>query len=82
MLLDAGAKLAKGIKHSAWVVDLVVKRGNVKRAVLALIEVMRKRIVLKGMEHIGGRLPRDVVGILSRWVWSTRFDERWAVVSH
>src|SRR3990167_2043465 len=79
--------LAKGAKMSnvrAQIPDrmrfIVTKRQNVKRGLLVFIGVLRKRFSVSGggTEYTQGRLPRDVVGLLGRCVWSTRLDERWA----
>lgn len=82
LLLDSGAKMSnvlEKVKIPSWVTEIVTKRQNVKRGLWAFIGVLRKRFLLgdAGLEHIGGRLPRDVINMLSRWVWATRFDPRW-----
>ena len=58
---------------------IVTKRENVKRSLSTFIGVLRKRFAVSGggTEYTRGRLPRDVVGVISRWAWSTRFDGRW-----
>ena len=82
LLFDKGAKMSsvhEGAEIPDWVHDIVAKRQNVKRGLLALIGVLRKRFAVRGggTEYSQGRLPRDVVGLISRWAWSTRFDKRW-----
>ena len=84
LLLDNGAKISnvsEGLQIPKWMNTIVAKRQNVKRGLLAFIGVLRKRVAVSGSgtEFTGGRLPRDVVWLMGRWVWSTRFHERWAV---
>lgn len=80
ILLDAGASVSN-MKRAIppWVHGIITKRLYVKRSLLALIGVLRKRFGVYGAstEHIGGKLPRDVVWLLSRHVWRSRFDSRW-----
>ena len=73
-----GAKMTSG-KIPDWMKAIVAKRQNMKRGLLAFIGVLRKRLAVSrgGTEYTGGRLPRDVVGVISKWAWSTRFDKRW-----
>ena len=73
------SNVLEGVGIPDWVHDIVAKRQNVKRGLLALIGVLRKRFAVRGggTEYSQGRLPRDVVGVISRWAWSTRFDGRW-----
>ena len=62
-----------------WMNAIITKRQNVKRGLLVFIGVLRKRFAVSGggTEYTRGRLPRDVVGVISRWAWSTGFDGRW-----
>ena len=78
LLLDKGAKMTSG-KIPDWMKAIVAKRQNMKRGLLAFIGVLRKRLAVSrgGTEYTGGRLPRDVVGVISKWAWSSRFDKRW-----
>lgn len=81
-LLDAGAKLPL-LKIPPWMKRIIAKRTKVRSALLVLSGVLRKRftVVNCGMDHIQGRLPMDIVRMLERLVWDTRFDERWGEVS-
>ena len=79
-LLDAGAKTSD--VHNdipAWMTDIIRKRQKVKQTALTLIGVLRKRFSIKwtASEHIAQRVPRDIVNLLSKCVWNTRFDARW-----
>ena len=79
MLLDAGAKLYrvdKSIEIPFWLQIMSTKRSNALASVWALLKVMRKRFKIEG-QHIGNRLPRDLSVLISKYLWSTRFDERW-----
>lgn len=82
MLLDFGAKISnvhEKIRAPNWMNGIVKKRQNVKRGILTFIGVLRKRISIScaTTRHIGNRLPRDVVNLLSKCVWKMRFDPRW-----
>src|SRR3990167_10727342 len=82
LLFDKGAKVSNlhdVVEISDWMNAIVTKRQSVKRGLLAFIGVLRKRFAVSGggTEYTRGRLPRDVVGVISRWAWSTRFDGRW-----
>ena len=79
-LLDKGAKMSNVARAIPdWMEDFVTKRRNVKRSLLTFIGVLRKRFAISGAgtEHIRGRLPRDVVGVISKFAWTTRFDGKW-----
>lgn len=73
LLLDAGAKVTSAIPD--WMKGIVAKRQSVKQGLLAFLGVLRKRFGV-------GWLPRDLVGLLGRWVWSTRLDARWMLAVH
>ena len=82
LLLDKGANMSKvreDVEVPDWVSAIIAKRQSMKRGLLAFIGVLRKRFTVSGggTEYTRGRLPRDVVGVISRWAWSTRFDKRW-----
>lgn len=82
-LFEAGAKISivcEAVEIPDWMEEIVEKRRHVKRGLLSFLGVLSKRFVVVGgggTEHIGGRLPRDLVGVLRSYVWRTRFDERW-----
>ena len=83
LLLDKGAKMSnvhKDVEIPNWMNAIIVKRQNVKRGLLVFVGVLRKRFAIScgGTEYTRGRLPRDVVGVISKWAWTTRFDGRWA----
>ena len=84
LLLDKGAKInnIKITKIPDWMKSIVIKRENVKRSLTTFIGVLRKRFTLSGggwnTEYTRGRFPLDLVRLLGRLVWATRFDERWA----
>src|SRR3990167_7510313 len=85
-LLDKGAKMSnvpKNIRIPNWMNIIVTKRQNVRRSLTTFTGVLRKRFAVSGggTEYTRGRLPRDVVGVISRWAWSTRFDGRWAATA-
>src|SRR3990167_9136929 len=74
LLLDKGAKMSnlkKGFQIPDWMNAIVTKRQNVRRSLLTFIGVLRKRFTVSGggTEYTRGRLPRDVVGVISRWAW-------------
>ena len=78
-LLDAGAKISNvrnDVRIPDWVGAMITKRKNVVASLRVFIGVMRKRYNVEG-QHIGNRLPRDLVKLISKHLWSTRFDERW-----
>lgn len=77
LLLDAGAKLRT--VTSTEIPDWIKGRQAVKRTLLHLIGVLRKRYQLPcaATQHIGLRIPRDVVSLIITCVWDTRFDSRW-----
>ena len=80
-LLDAGAKISnlnKDIKIPDWIETIIIKRKNAIRSIGVFLGVMRKRFEIQG-QHIGNRLPRDVVGLLGSYLWETRLDERWII---
>src|SRR3990167_354936 len=82
LLLDKGAKMSnvcEDVEITDWMNVIVAKRQNVKRGVLMFMAVLRKRFTVCGVgtEHIRGRLPLDIVRLLGRCVWGTRFDKRW-----
>src|SRR3990167_1842812 len=82
LLLDKGAKMSNVryvVEVPDWVNVVVAKRQNVRRSLTTFIGVLRKRFAISGggTEYSQGRLPRDVVGVISRWAWTTRFDKRW-----
>ena len=86
LLFDKGAKVSnvhENVRIPDWMNAIVAKRQNVKRALWTFIGVLRKRFAVSGggTEYTRGRLPRDVVGVISRWAWSTRFDGRWAATA-
>jgi hypothetical protein len=79
-LLDVGAKMSNvkaDIEIPDWMSAIISKRENALQSLWAFLRVMRKRFHVEG-QHIGNRLPRDLVGLISTYLWSTRFDERWA----
>lgn len=82
LLLDAGATMEnvhQDVEIPEWMDALLRKREAVKRGLLTFLGVMRKRFEVPhgGMEHMGDRLPRDMVSMLSAYVWNTRLDSRW-----
>ena len=77
-----GAKvsnISKRIKIPAQALIGFTGRENAKRGLLTFMAVLRKRYTVSGAgtDHIRGKLPLDIVRLLGRWVWSTKFDERW-----
>ena len=82
LLYRKGAKvsnISKGVQIPPQALIVFSGRENAKRGLLTFMAVLRKRYTVSGAgtEHIRGKLPLDVVRLLGRWVWSTRFDERW-----
>src|SRR3990167_6525379 len=82
LLLDKGAKMSsvpERVKIPNWMNAIVTKRRNVRRSLNTFVGVLRKRFAVSGggTEYTRGRLPRDVVGVISKWAWCTRFDKRW-----
>ena len=78
-LLDAGAKVSNvraDVKVPDWITTIIIKRENVVKSMWAFLRVMRKRFNVQG-QHIGNRIPRDLVKLISTYLWSTRFDPRW-----
>ena len=85
LLLDKGAKMCnlhEDVEIPDWMNAIVTKRQNMRRSLTIFTGVLRKRIAISGggTEYTRGRLPRDVVGVISRWAWTTRFDKRWMAV--
>ena len=83
VLLDKGAKMSnvhERVQIPDWMNAIITKRQNVRRSLTTFTGVLRKRFAVSGggTEYTRGRLPRDVVGVILKWVWSTRFDGRWA----
>lgn len=82
ILLDAGAKTSNLLKRMEmgpdWVVALKAK-PHVKQTLYVFMGVMRKRIIIPwiGTDHIGNRLPKDVVILLSKRIWETRLNPKW-----
>ena len=81
-LLDEGARITnvkEGVEIPEWMKAILTKRQNVRRSLTTFIGVLRKRFTISGggTEYTRGRLPRDVVGVISRWTWGTGFDGRW-----
>ena len=82
LLFDKGANMSnvdEDFEIPDWMEVIITKRQNVRRSLTTFTGVLRKRfaVVGGGTEYTRGRLPRDVVGVISRWAWSTRFDKRW-----
>ena len=81
LLLDKGAKMSNvaRVQIPDWMNAIAAKRQNVRRSLNTFIGVLRKRFAISGggTEYTRGRLPRDVVVVISRWAWTTRFDKRW-----
>ena len=80
LLLDKGAKMTnEDSVIPDWMNAIIAKRQSVKRSLITFIGVLRKRFAVSGggTEYTRGRLPRDVVGVISRLAWSTRFDGTW-----
>src|SRR3990167_9520100 len=70
-LLDKGAKMSnvrKGVQILDWMNAIIIKRQNVRRSLTTFTGVLRKRFAVSGggTEYTRGRLPRDVVGGISR----------------
>jgi ankyrin repeat protein len=79
-LLDAGAKMSnvdKSVIIPPWVETIVVKRKNAMISIGVFIGVTRKRFEIQG-QHIGNRLPRDLISLISKYLWEARFDEKWS----
>lgn len=82
LLLDAGSKMRnvrEGIEIPDWMTTIVTKRKNVTQSTFAFIAALRKRFTVEraGMEHMGNRVPRDLVTLLVTSVWRTRLNPRW-----
>lgn len=73
--------ISKRVEVPDWMNGIITKRRNVKGGLVAFIGVLRKRFVVggAGRELIGGKLPLDLVRVLSKWIWITRFDARWGM---
>lgn len=58
---------------------LIKERANTKNVTKKWMGILRKRVKVEdpSTQHIQGRLPRDVVTLLGRYVWATRLDEKW-----
>src|SRR3990167_10807885 len=74
LFLDKGAKMSN-VEIPDWMEAIITKMRKVRRGLLTFIGVLRKRFAVSGggTEYTRGRLPRDVVGVISRWAWTTRF---------
>ena len=82
LLFDEGARITnvkEGVRIPEWMKAILTKRQNVRRSLTTFIGVLRKRFTISGggTEYTRGRLPRDVVGVISKWAWTTRFDKSW-----
>src|SRR3990167_8604705 len=82
LLFDEGARITnvkEGVQIPEWMKAILTKRQNVRRSLTTFSGVLRKRFTLSAglTEYTRGRLPRDVVGVISKWAWTTRFDRRW-----
>lgn len=81
LLLDAGAKMTNvlwGIEIPYWVKTIIAKRRSVKRTLLAFIGVLRRRFVVPWTKDgWKSSLPRDMVNLLSFYVWATRLSPQW-----
>ena len=78
LLLNAGAKirnLKEDLKHPEWFVAMLKKRSSCKSGALALFGLLRKRWRVRTE-----KVPLDMIKMLTRMVWDTRHDERWAEV--
>jgi hypothetical protein len=81
LLFDEGARITnvkEGVEIPKWMKAILTKRQNVRRSLITF-SVLRKRFTISGggTEYTRGRLPRDVVGVISKWAWTTRFDKSW-----
>lgn len=78
-LWDVGAKLRKDIDIPEWLTDIIFKRQRARQSARVFAGIMRRRIIVEGAgtEHIGNRLPKDVVKLLSVCLWKTRFRPNW-----
>ena len=82
LLFDEGARITnvkEGVEIPEWMKAILTKRQNVRRSLTTFIGVLRKRFTISGggTEYTRGRLPRDVVGVISKWAWTMRFDKSW-----
>src|SRR3990167_1296239 len=82
LLFDKGARMSnvtEDVRIPEWMKAILTKRQSVRRSLTTFIGVLRKRFTISGggTEYTRGRLPRDVVGVISRWAWTTRFDRSW-----
>ena len=82
LLFDEGARITnvkEGVYIPKWMKAILTKRQNVRRSLTTFSGVLRKRFTISGggTEYTRGRLPRDVVGVISKWAWTTRFDKSW-----
>jgi len=59
--------------------SIIDERRNTQNVTKKWMGILRKRVSLKdpSNRHIQGRLPRDVVTLLGRYLWATRLDEKW-----
>lgn len=62
----------KGVKE-------IHDRCAMKQSFVTFYGVLRRRFKLfgVGVDHIDGRIPCEIVQVLSKWLWSTRFNEKW-----
>jgi ankyrin repeat protein len=65
-LLDVGAKLPSDDAPS-WAKVMITKRRNALSSTWAFLGVMRKRV----------RIYKDMATLLAKYLWSTRFEQKW-----
>lgn len=80
-LLDAGAKLCnlrQPLATPEWFARMVSKRARCMDSCRALYGVLRMRWRTSN----GTRVPRDMINVLTRLLWTTRRDVRWDGLSN
>lgn len=82
VLMDYGAKLENvhpGVSITSGVRNLVSKRRVTKQSVRILNGVLRNRFRLEGplTAFLNGRIPKDVVNLITSYAWATRLDPDW-----
>jgi hypothetical protein len=81
-LVHSGAKMSnveRSVKLPAWMNDVIAKRGNAVASLLVLCGILRRRFKVPCLAtaHIGNHIPRDIVNLISIYVWSSRLDPGW-----
>lgn len=76
LLLEAGAKTTLGRAYPSDISHLIRHFNQFKRSLLTWMGVLKKRYKIRGIAptDIHGRIPSDLVRLLSWYAWEVRYD--------